>query len=174
MIELICVLIILGVVGSISVGAFDSLKKSARRLSCAANLKGLYAAASAHVSDKGVWPQVSTRLINQDPGEYTNRWLEALSPYGITLKQLTCPAAAAVRRDQNPSGAPKSSAIPDFADYIATPFGKGANTPFQFLTQPWFAETTGSHGKANLLILGNGEVQELSEIIRALSAPAPR
>jgi prepilin-type N-terminal cleavage/methylation domain-containing protein len=170
LIDLVCVIVIIGVIASISVGAFDSLKNRARRLNCVSNLKSLYGAAAAHLSDKGQWPQVSARLINQSPGEYTSRWLDALSPYGITLKQLTCPAAAASRRNRESDNPAK----PDFVDYIATPFGKGADTPFRYLTQPWFAETTGSHGKANLLILGNGEVQELSEIIRSLTSPAPR
>jgi prepilin-type N-terminal cleavage/methylation domain-containing protein len=171
LIELVCVVVIAGVIASISVGAFDSLKNRARRLGCASNLKSLYAATASHVSDKGSWPQISARLINQAPGEYTTRWLETLSPYGITLKQLTCPAAAATRRSNN-SDKPESK--PDFVDYIATPFGKGADAPFRYLTQPWFAETTGSHGKANLLILGNGDVQELSEIIRNLTTPPNR
>lgn len=174
LIELICVLVVIGVIASLSVGAFDSLKNRSRRLACASNLKSLYAAATSHVSDKGSWPQISARLINQRPGDYTSRWLEALSPYGVTLKQLTCPAASAARRDRMPSSTRDAARSPDFVDYIATPFGRGAHAPFQYLTQPWFAETTGSHGKANLLILGNGEVQELSEIIRNLTTPHPR
>ena len=174
LIELICVLVIIGVIASVSVGAFESLKNRSRRLSCAANLKSLYGAAASHVSDKGNWPQIPARLINQNPGDYTSRWLDALSPYGVTLKQLTCPAAAAARRERETTTVKAGENPPDFVDYIATPFGKGSGTPFQYLTQPWFAETTGSHGKANLLILGNGEVQELSEIIRNLTTPPPR
>lgn len=174
LIELICVIVIIGVIASVAVGAFDSLKKRARRLACNSNLKSLYVAATAHISDKGSWPQISARLINQAPGEYTTRWLEALSPYGVTIKQLTCPSAAATRRDRESAGAGNASSKPDYVDYIATPFGKGAELPFRYLTQPWFAETTGSHGKANLLILGNGEVQELSEIVRSLTTPTRR
>ncbi len=167
-------LVIVGVIASLSVGAFESLKNRSRRLACGSNLKSLYAAATAHVSDKGSWPQIPARLINQNPGDYTSRWLDALAPYGITLKQLTCPAAAVSRRSQKSTSEEGKRALPDFVDYIATPFGRGANAPFQYLTQPWFAETTGSHGKANLLILGNGEVQELSDIVRHLTTPTPR
>ena len=174
LIELICVIVIIGVVASLSVGAFESLRNRSRRLACGSNLKSLYAAAAAHVSDKGSWPQISARLINQNPGDYTSRWLDALAPYGITLKQLTCPAAAVSRRSEKSASEGGKQALPDFVDYIATPFGRGANAPFQYLTQPWFAETSGSHGKANLLILGNGEVKELSDIVRQLTTPVNR
>jgi hypothetical protein len=87
---------------------------------------------------------------------------------------LTCPAAAVSRRGEKSPSERGNRSLPDFVDYIATPFGRGANAPFQHLTQPWFAETTGSHGKANLLILGNGEVKELSDIVRQLTTPVTR
>ena len=165
-------LLAVAVLGSIAIGSFNSLKKRARRQACFANLRSLYHASASYLAEKNAWPQVSSRLIHNDPGEYTRQWRNALSPYGITLKHLTCPSAAIIRRDiskQNQSGEKT-----DYVDYVATPFAKDPQAPYRYLTQPWFAETTGSHGKANLLILGNGEVKELSEIVNSLTKPPSR
>ena len=163
-----------GVVASLAVGSFESLRKRARRENCYSNLRSLYYASSSYLADQNHWPQVSSRLIHQKPGEYTQRWKEALSPYGIQIQHLTCPTAAAVRRKLPKEGDSPDADKPNYVDYVATPFGKDPLAPYRYLTQPWFAETTGSHGKANLLIHGNGEVKELSELINSISRSVGR
>ena len=114
------------------------------------------AAAALYVQEKGGWPQVA--VDGAQPRRYAEDWIAALRPYGPDQRSWVCPTL------QRALGAPDLSQPENTrVDYAATPFDDKPQTPFQFGSQPWFAETADAHGQGNLLIFANGRVLTLNE-----------
>jgi prepilin-type N-terminal cleavage/methylation domain-containing protein len=164
LLELMTVIVIISILAVLSIQGYAFLIYRAQGVSCATNLKNLYAASTSYVKDNQTWPQIST-ANTQDPA-YAQAWVAALNPYKIQAINWICPSIQ--RLLGNPDYIqPQDARI----DYIATPFPPGPTAPSRYPTQPWFAETASVHGDGNLMIFASGQIKTLNQVVADLQQP---
>lgn len=162
--EVATVIVIIAILSVMAAQAYSSLRGKAERASCVNNLTGLYAAASAYVTDQGQWPQISTRDVHQPA--YAEAWIAALSPYGISGKNWICNSVQYALKGHDYAAYPR-------VDYLAMPFGPEPRAAYQWANQPWFVERGDMHGDGNLMVFTSGQVKSLQDFRRDVRA-APR
>lgn len=165
--ELCSVILVIGLLAAISIPVYSRFKARAAALNCVSNLKSLYAGAAAYTSENESWPQIAPP--NQSSGqsdpasrEYATRWIKALNPYGVTDRYWRCPS---VEADVRKHGGEKAVAMPRL-DYNPTRFGTGAFAPFQWTSHPWFIERGAPHTGGPLIILTDGSVVTVEDLMR--------
>ena len=162
LIELLTVLVIIGILLVMIVPVVEGIRERTERSACMSNLRNLYAAASAYITQHGHWPQVDPAGLRT--GQYAKDWIAELEPFGISRKNWICPSMQ--RAQGNPDYTQEKYIR---VDYISTNFDDHPNTPYKWQSQPWFGETGAMHGEGPLLICSDGKVHELR-----LSSAVPR
>ncbi len=154
------VVVVISILAIMGVGVAKDIQRRAEHAKCAANLRSLYAAANVYVQDNSSWPQVDYRLLRDDETAYYKSWMQKLEKYGLAQINWLCPT---IQREMgNPDMKdPQNLRI----DYIASPFDDRPIAPFEYPHQPWFAERGDPHGKGNLIIMTNGQVVSLRELL---------
>lgn len=159
--ELMTALVIIGILLTLMLPAFEDFRAKAGRTACIQNLRSLHVTASSYLNDHHQWPQVSAELLSSDQREYERAWVQAFAPYHIAHKAWICPTIQ--RAFGNPDYTdPELYRI----DYQPMPFDDKEFTPRQWPNQPWFVEKGDAHGNGNLVIFLDGSVQDLNDIRR--------
>lgn len=159
LLEVTAVILIIAILVVLALPVIEKVRSRAEGAKCAANLRVLYGAAALHVQDRGAWPQVP--LDAGDFAAYSRGWIEALKPYGPEQASWICPGVQ--RRLGGPDlSIPANTRI----DYIPTAFDENPRRPYEYPNQPWFGEVGDLHGNGNLLILTNGSVRALKDIVQ--------
>ncbi len=161
-------LVVVGILVTMLIPAFEQLKSRAERAGCVNNLKSLYVAANGYLQDQGHWPQISPTLIKGDPQEYARLWQSAFQGYGIAPKNWICPSVQRTLRNPDLT-LPENRRV----DYIATPFDDNPVSPRKFPTHPWFVERGDVHGDGNLVVFTNSQIKSLAEITRDAGGARP-
>ena len=162
LLELLACIVIILILATMLVGVFDRLRISAETSACEANLRSLYVAVSAHIQDRGGWPQISSDLLEGEGTAYAEAWNTALAPYGISPKVWVCPTVQ--RQLKNPDLTHGHRRT----DYIATPFDAEPRSPYLWETQPWFIERAGVHEGGNRILFPSGKITPLHAVPRNL------
>lgn len=161
--ELAVVVVIIFILTSMLLPAFSRLRARANEATCVANLKNLYVGASGYIQTNSSWPQIPNTLVAKDPVKYAKTWVAALAPFGISHLTWICPTV------QSEAGQPMSSIENDEGyrvDYVGMAFDDNPISPYPEKAFPWFVEMSGFHGRGNLLILSNGNVKSLADMVR--------
>ncbi|MDB6174699.1 MAG: hypothetical protein JWL59_4010 [Chthoniobacteraceae bacterium] len=168
LLEILTVLVVMMILVTLLIPALSSLKNRAELASCTSNLKSLYVGANSYVQEQGHWPQVGTKDIRSPV--YTEAWVAALARYGVSRKSWICPTMQRLMKSPDYE---KGKGVR--VDYFATPFGDGAQTPYKYMTQPWFIERGNVHGNGNLVIFTDGSVVSLNDIAKdnRFTSPPP-
>lgn len=159
LLEILTVMLVIGILATMLLPAFSYLKGRGEGIGCQSNLRSLYAAASAHVTDKGDWPQIPSTGTSKPP--YARAWIRALREYGLAEQNWVCPTVQRMMKRPDLLD-PKNARV----DYLPTPFAPGARTPYKFSNHPWFMERGDVHGDGNLVMLASGAVKSLHQVIR--------
>ncbi len=167
LLELMTVVIIIGILAVMLMPIYSSVTARADEARCVANLKNLYVAASGYLQAAGSWPQVPVSLVNSEPKTYARSWVDALSPYGAPHKVWICPA---MQRSLHVSMDDIDKEEHYRIDFIATPFDENPASPRMSSTHPWFLEKSAQHPRGNLLILANGTVTSIKDLVGASPA----
>ena len=162
LLELMTVVIIISILAVMLMPIYSSVTASADEARCVANLKNLYVAASGYLQAAGSWPQVQVSLLTLDPKTYARSWVDALTPFGAPHKVWICPALQrtmgysidAIDKDENYR-----------IDFIATPFDENPVSPMRSSGHPWFLEKSAQHPRGNLIILSNGSVTSMKDLV---------
>ena len=155
LLELMTCIVIILILASLLTPSLSRLREKARAAQCASNLKSLFVAANSSIQDNQHWPQVKGMNIGSE--EFSLAWLKELQPYGISKKNWLCPT---IKDELH-----YTDTGPFHVDYVPTPFDAKPITPFLWPTHPWFSERGSVHGDGNLIILTNGSVRSLNELI---------
>jgi prepilin-type N-terminal cleavage/methylation domain-containing protein len=169
LLELLVVLVIIGILVTLSLPVISGMRARAQRAQCTANLRSLYVATESYIQQNGSWPQIPISDSDAAEQEYALAWIAALKPFGPTQQTWICPTI------QNLSGNPDLS-NPDNVriDYIATSFDDKPTTPHQWPRQPWFGEVGDVHGNGNLIVFTDGSISDLKTVAgRVAPAPTP-
>ena len=163
LLEILVVLVIIGILATLSFPLVAGMRARAQRIQCMANLRSLYTATELYIQNNGSWPQIA---VSDDDTQYAQDWIAALKPFGPTEKTWICPTI------QNLLGNPNvSDPLNVRTDYVATTFDDKPTTPHLWPRQPWFAEVGDVHGNGNLIIFTDGSISDLNTIAGKAGAP---
>jgi type II secretory pathway pseudopilin PulG len=160
---MLVVMVIIGILVTLSFPLISGMRARAQRVQCMANLRSLYTATELYIQNNGHWPQIRTSDSEDDENdtEYAKSWIEALKPFGPTEKTWICPTI------QNLLGNPDLNNSANVRlDYVATTFDDRPTSPHQWPTQPWFAEVADVHGNGNLIIFTDGSISDLNTVAK--------
>lgn len=161
MLEVSVIVVIVGILITLLLPLFSTIRSRAERVQCTANLRSLYTAASFYVNQNGSWPQISISDSDSAEQEYAKNWINALAPFGPTQKTWICPTIQALLGDPDLSQEENVR-----LDYVATPFDDKPMSPRQWARQPWFAEVGDVHGNGNLIVFTDGSISDLKTVAK--------
>ena len=87
--ELMTSVVVVSILYVMALESFSYIRRKAERSKCESNLRSLYAAASAYVTDHGSWPQIPVDDLD-DPA-YAKAWIDAFTPYKFGRINWICP-----------------------------------------------------------------------------------
>lgn len=181
LIELLCAIVVLAILATLSFPLLGSFKERTRSFSCQSNLKGLGAGSAAYMTDHGNrWPQISAPEASStgvsssgsgsDPAgvavatSFASQWIAALAPYGISDKTWRCPSIEAkISSSSGPSGLQAKR-----LDYVPTSFDSSPGSAYQWPGHPWFIERGPTHGSGPNLLLTNGRVVSMQQLVKEI------
>jgi len=123
----------------------DSKDSEAIKREAVADLKGLHAAASKYIKDKGSWPQLPGNIKDLSEDKFYGFFKGALKPYGATEEMWKHSA------DQSDAA----------ASYVPSAFDNKPSTPFRS-NQPWFISRGTFPG--SFIILPDGSISALKNL----------
>lgn len=165
LLEILVVLVIIGILVTLSFPLVSGMRARAQRVQCMANLRSLYTATELYIQTNGTWPQIAMS-DDDDEIQYANAWITALKPFGPTQKTWICPTIQNLLGNPN-LGDPANVRL----DYVATTFDDKPLTPHLWPRQPWFAEVGDVHGNGNLIIFTDGSISDLNTVAKKAGAP---
>lgn len=177
LLELLSALVVISILATLTVPVAGNFRARAQGLQCVNNLKGLGAGAAAYMNDhENRWPQIGHHdpLARTPTGEPQDdmtaaRWIEALASYGVGEKTWHCPTIDGKMKTNRKNGATARKRI----DYLPTQFDQEQGSATQWLSHPWFIERTPSHGLGPKLLLADGRVVAMEDLLKELPT-APR
>jgi prepilin-type N-terminal cleavage/methylation domain-containing protein len=174
LLELLGAVVILGILAGIGFPLFVQFRDRAETVLCGSKLRGLYNGTAAYVHDNQAWPSIlpSTRAEHsggagkEGAASFDARWVEALKPYGISEQDWYCPTQERARLRRGVAASSEKDPRPARIDYTPTLFQGGGMAPYQWPKHPWFIERGSPHGTGPQIILTNGAVVSIDEVIR--------
>jgi prepilin-type N-terminal cleavage/methylation domain-containing protein len=172
LLELLTALAVLAILATLTAPLAGWFRARAQGLKCAANLKGLGLGVSAYMQEHDDrWPQIALNA-SESPGKTDDpkqtasaqKWIAALAPYGITENTWRCPT---VEANIKARGRPEAIQMKRI-DYAPTQFGPEPGSARQWPTHPWFIERSPNHGSGPKILLTNGRVVDMEELLREL------
>jgi type II secretory pathway pseudopilin PulG len=154
--EILTATVVVSILALMGFQSYTMIMAKAERGKCENNLRNLYVAATAYVTDQGQWPQIPVEDL-EDPS-YAHAWVRALQPYKIDRLNWLCPGI------QKLLGNPPYDGDDARLDYIPAPFGDTPRAAYEWPNHPWFMERGDIHGDGNLLIFTNGNIRSLKQV----------
>ena len=161
--EIMASVAVLAILASIAMPMYSNFQGKAQRLKCAENIKSLGLGLSSYLEDHRQWPQIASSPSASGPAAASPeaaRWIQVLSPYGISERNWRCPTIESqVRQQRNPK-ALEAKRI----DYTPTTFPADPAAPRQWPRHPWLVERGAPHGTGPLILLGDGSLVTFEDI----------
>lgn len=172
LLELLCALAVVAILATLAAPMAGNFRARAQGLQCVNNLKGLGAASLAYMNDhENRWPQVARPEPEGQGAADTQRedvtavrWIETLAPYGVGEKTWRCPTIEGQIRANGKASATERKRI----DYVPTCFNAEPGSAMQWPTHPWFIERNPSHGLGPKLLLADGRVLSMEDLLKQL------
>ena len=160
--ELLIVVAIVGIMLTLLLPSIGPIRDRVERVVCTGNLRSVYCALGAYVSDNESWPQCPEE---SDRAAIEKFWMTTLQDYGTKEETWTCPTLkrAIVLSASKAKDAPKMH-------YVPTDFDDDPQTPHKWPAMPWVVEIGNMHACGNLLIRSDGVVTTMNEVIRSTGA----
>jgi prepilin-type N-terminal cleavage/methylation domain-containing protein len=172
LLEILCAVVVVAILATLVAPMAGNYRARAQGLQCVNNLKGLGAASLAYMNDhENRWPQValassgeqdSTAVQRED--ENAVRWIETLAAYGVGEKTWRCPTIEGRIQANGKADAVERKRI----DYVPTRFDAEPGSAIQWPNHPWFIERTPSHGLGPKLLLADGRVVGMEDLLKEL------
>jgi type II secretory pathway pseudopilin PulG len=165
--EVFVVIVIATIIATLLIPVWSTARARAQRVQCTANLHSLYVAANLFVQQNNSWPQIRLGSADDARSDYTNAWISALEPFGVTRKSWICPTIQTLMKNPDYTK-PENARL----DYMPMPFDDKPTTSHQWPRQPWFVETGDVHGNGNLIVFTDGSISDL-KTIASNASPTP-
>ena len=141
----------------LAVQGYSKVVASAARAKCIGNLKNLHISFAAYIQDNGHWPQ-QPDFESAYSEQYQNWWLETMEPYTGSREVWKCPLLKKL-------GAYDAEGRILEIHYTPTRFDARPSTPFLWQKHPWLIEVSNIHGNGPLLLMPDGSVRSLRDIV---------
>lgn len=172
LVELLGAVMVLGILVGLCLPLVGHFRDRSETVKCRFQLKTLYHGAAGYVLEHQAWPGIRPSSKAQQiggPGSeqgspFDAAWIEALKPYGVTAQDWRCPAAD--RRRRKELGEAEFRSMGSRIDYTPTLFGGGPMAPYEWPKHPWFIERAANHLSGQQIILSNGLVSDVNDLIR--------
>lgn len=163
---------VVAILATLAAPMAGNFRARAQGLQCVNNLKGLGAAAAAYMNEHdNRWPQIrrpesSGKSPPAGPQEDITaiRWIEAFAPYGVGESTWRCPTIEGQIKATGKRAAVERKRL----DYLPTQFDQEPNSANQWPSHPWFIERTPSHGVGPKLLLADGRVIAMEDLLKEL------
>lgn len=153
--ELLIVFVVLALLVAVGVPSYGLFVERAKRAACMGKIRRLHTSLGSYTVDKGHWPQVPVEDTSLTDDDINQKWVDALSPYGIALTDWICPAD----RYQEPGHRHDTNDDPHLS-YVVTAFDGGSSTPYRW-QQPWVSERFAFHPGGILMIMPDGSISTI-------------
>lgn len=143
LLELLIVVIIIGLLATLSFPLYSYFKAKAAYVVCISNLTSIHAGLSARLTDNQmIWPQVPEDVEREGAqGDMLAKfWYETLKDYGIPKKTWICSADEHIEMLELGDEVFEST-------YSVTEFDEQPNRAYQWVAQPWVVESGELHGQ---------------------------
>ncbi|HRQ87568.1 MAG TPA: type II secretion system protein [Bacteroidia bacterium] len=152
-VELLVTIGIVVLLAALLVPISDTLRKRAEKAKCISHMRAIHSSLSAHLLDKGSWPQMPDGE-RWDENKFYQFWITSLEPYGSSQATWLCPSDKLLLQM-------KQSDMKDqyFGTYVPTAFDKNPSSPVRW-NQPWLIERGNFHGKGGHMLMPDGSVQD--------------
>jgi prepilin-type N-terminal cleavage/methylation domain-containing protein len=163
LVETLMVLTVVGLLVTLAVPFYGIMKAKAGLAGCLGNIRVINVGLSGYLQDNNmVWPQKPSGGFNGDTGQEAKYWLDTLSAYGVSQKNLICPndGASIKAFNDDPNTAVTS--------YAVCYFDETPGTAFKW-NQPWVMEHSGFHGATR----GPNMLMPDGTIVEGVSLNAP-
>jgi prepilin-type N-terminal cleavage/methylation domain-containing protein len=157
LLELLVVVVIIGLLASLTFPLYSYFKARASYVGCVNNLTSLHAGLSSHLADHlMVWPQVPEDVDREGPeGDMLAKfWYDTLKEYGVSKKTWVCSADEHIEELNLTDEVYEST-------YSVTEFDDQPNRAYQWAVQPWVVESGDFHGigKGPNVIFPDGHIE---------------
>lgn len=174
LLEIATVMVILGILGTLTVPVVKGFRERAEGLKCMANLKGLGLGVQAYIVDHRCWPQIPNEKkgagtsdaapLSNSAQIFAEKWIATLAPYAIDEKTWRCPSVERKIKLQGTKEALDKKRI----DYVPTSFDTNPDSPTQWPKHPWFIERGALHAAGPNLLFADGSISNVAELVKAM------
>lgn len=148
---------IMVILGAFLLTVLWKLPGAGDRAKCSANLRNLYLALDTYTQEQKHWPQQPDFPISKQK-QYEDWWLRTLAPYGMTPQTWQCPGILRL-------GGIRADGTSPRIHYTPTMFDAQPRRPYQWSKMPWAVEIANVHGRGALVILPDGSVRDMDDIV---------
>jgi prepilin-type N-terminal cleavage/methylation domain-containing protein len=155
--ELLVAIGIIAVLAALAIQGYSKITASIAKGKCITNLRNLHVAFATYVQDNGYWPQQPDFSGNYSQ-EYQDWWLRTMEPYTPSREVWKCPL---LKKHGAYGAAGKRLEM----HYVPTRFDARPTTPYRWEKQPWLIEVSNIHGNGPLLLMPDGSVRNLTDLV---------
>jgi prepilin-type N-terminal cleavage/methylation domain-containing protein len=148
---------IVAILALLAVQGYSKVGASAARAKCIGNLRNLHISFASYIQDNGHWPQ-QPDFPSAYSEQYQNWWLQTMDPYTGSREVWKCPLLKKL-------GAYDSHGRTLQIHYTPTRFDAKPSTPYRWPKHPWLIEVSSIHGNGPLLLMPDGSVRNLRDIV---------
>ena len=154
MLELLVTIAIIALLLTVTVPISGVFKKKAEKVKCMSQMRTLHTSLTAHLTDKGHWPQLPDDGRDWTESGFFRFWVSSLEPYGASTETWLCPSDK-LYLQMKKSEIEKKDRF--FGSYVPTPFDKSPASPLRW-NQPWLIERGDFHGEGGHLLMPDGSI----------------
>jgi hypothetical protein len=141
----------------LAIQGYSKIIASVAKGKCIGNLRNLHVCFAAYIQDNGYWPQ-QPRFSSAQSQQYQDWWLNTMDPYTQSREVWKCPLLKKL-------GAYDSEGEKLKIHYTPTRFDARPTTPYRWEKQPWLIEVSNIHGNGPLLLMPDGSIRSLTDLV---------
>ncbi|HEY5705512.1 MAG TPA: type II secretion system protein [Terrimicrobiaceae bacterium] len=155
--ELLVSIGIIAILATLATQAYPRVVASIAKGRCMGNLRNLHVSFAAYIQDNGYWPQ-QPDFSSAYSKQYQDWWLNTMDVYTDSREVWKCPLLKKL-------GAYDSEGKPLEIHYTPTRFDARPTTPYRWAKQPWLIEVSNIHGNGPLLLMPDGSIRSLTDLV---------
>ncbi len=155
--ELLVSIGIVAILAALAIQGYSKIAASVAKGRCIGNLRNLHVSFATYVQDNGYWPQ-QPDFSSDYTQQYQDWWLRTMDPYTQSREVWKCPLLKKL-------GAYGSEGKKLEIHYTPTRFDARPTTPYRWEKQPWLIEVSSIHGNGPLLLMPDGSIRNLTDLV---------
>jgi len=154
-VEVLAVVLLVLILVAFVVPNYRPLIERAQGVICKSHMRTIRLAMDHYLNDHGeVWPQAPSP---EELRAWSDFWIAALAPYGVTPATWQCPTIRGMLRDANDEG--------PILHYTPAMFDPTPGVARRWSTQPWLVEIANAHGQGALVCFPDGSIKSFNQIL---------